>query len=102
MTTNITLNGITYAPVPVAAPGTRAVVVVDRGWIFAGNVVKDTSGMLTLSDAVHVFRWESIGFHGMLADPKNSKVTLKPMPFPVEIPAGSVIFQVPVTDNWGE
>jgi hypothetical protein len=37
---NVIIDGIEYAPV-VRAPGTRAVVVVDRGWIFAGDVTRE-------------------------------------------------------------
>ena len=37
--TNLNINGIEYAPVKPAT-GTRAVVVVDRGWIFAGDVTR--------------------------------------------------------------
>ena len=80
--------------------GSRAVVVADRGWIFAGNI-EDKGGFTVLHDAVHVLRWETIGFHGMLASPGNNKVTLRPMPYPVEIPAGAVIFRVPVPSGWG-
>lgn len=54
---NITLNGIEYTPVAVAATGTRAVVVVDRGWIFAGDVTRE-NGRIRLARAVHVFSWE--------------------------------------------
>ena len=80
--------------------GNRAVVVVDRGWIFAGDVRRE-NGRIYLSRAVHVFRWESIGFDGMLANPKSDKVTIKTLSNDVEIPAGSEIFSIPVGDQWG-
>ena len=80
--------------------GNRAVVVVDRGWIFAGDVT-EADGRITLTRAVHVFRWEGIGFDGMIREPKSNKVTLKLMPAPVVIPAGAEIFRVPVVSNWG-
>ena len=100
----MTLNGVRYVredAIPAAQPnGNRAVVVVDRGWIFAGDVTEN-DGKITLERAVWVFRWESIGFAGVLAEPKSSKVSLKPMPTPVEIPAGSEIFRCPVSDHWG-
>jgi hypothetical protein len=82
------------------AVGNRAVVVVDRGWIFAGDVRRE-NGRIYLSRAVHVFRWESIGFDGMIANPKSDKVTIKPLSNDVEIPAGSEIFSIPVGDQWG-
>ena len=79
--------------------GTRAVIVVDRGWIFAGDVTRE-NGRIKLSRAIHVFRWESIGFDGMIATPKNSKVTLKPLA-DVDMPANAEIFAIPVVDDWG-
>jgi aspartokinase-like uncharacterized kinase len=80
--------------------GNRAVVVVDRGWIFAGDVRRE-NGRIYLSRAVHVFRWESIGFDGMIANPKSDKVTLKLLSNDVEIPAASEIFCIPVDEQWG-
>ena len=40
----------------VAEPivGNRAVIVVDRGWIFAGDVTRE-NGRIKLSRAIHVF-----------------------------------------------
>jgi hypothetical protein len=34
---NVTIDGVEYAPVSARPTGTRAVVVVDRGWIFASR-----------------------------------------------------------------
>lgn len=78
--------------------GKRAVVVVDRGWIWAGDVTEE-NGRIYLDRAVWVFRWESVGFNGILKDP--SKADLRPVPNRVDIPAGSEIFRIPVEDNWG-
>lgn len=102
----IEINGVTYAPVGSnnsVPTGNRSVVVIDRGWIFAGNVETDEiTDELVIHDAIHVFRWESIGFTGVLSNPKDSKVTLKTCPYPVRVPACSVIFTVPVDENWGK
>ena len=40
---------------PASITGNRAVVVVDRGWIFAGDVTRE-NGRIKLSRAVHVFK----------------------------------------------
>lgn len=99
----IEVNGVKYVrrdSVPLRPTGNRAVVVVDRGWIFAGDVTRE-NGRITLTNAIHVFRWESIGFDGMIANPSSSKVTLKSLSNPVEIPEGSEIFLIPVSDDWG-
>ena len=58
MSNTININGIEYIPATEARPsivGSRAVVVVDRGWIFAGDVTRE-NGRIKLSRAVHVFR----------------------------------------------
>ncbi len=79
--------------------GNRAVIVVDRGWIFAGDVSRENC-RIKLSRAIHVFRWQSIGFDGMIANPKSDKVTLKPLA-DVDMPESAEIFAIPVPDDWG-
>jgi hypothetical protein len=93
---NVTINGIEYAPVK-KNEGTRAVVVVDRGWIFAGDVERK-NGRIYLARAVWVFKWESIGFAGVIADP--SKADIRRIT-DIELPDLSEIFSIPVHDSWG-
>ena len=95
----IVIDGVTYIPESSKPVGNRAVVVVDRGWIFAGDVVRE-NGRIKLSRAIHVVRWESIGFDGVIANPKSSKVVLKQIT-DVDIPEGAEIFCVPVSEDWG-
>ena len=87
-------------PPPAAAPSGRAVVVIDRGWIFAGDQSVTADGHLRLDNAVHVFRWEGQGFAAVVKDP-TTKTDLRPCD-PVEVPLGSVIFRVPVGASWGK
>jgi hypothetical protein len=100
----IEVNGVKYVRADQAAAtapsGIRAVIVVDRGWIFAGDVTQE-NGRIKLSRAVWVLRWESIGFDGMVRDPKSSKVQIRPVENGVDIPADAEVFRVPVVDNWG-
>lgn len=97
----ITIDDVKYIRADSQKPtGDRAVVVVDRGWIFAGDVTRK-DGRIYLDRAVWVFRWESIGFDAVIKDPKNSKVTLRKMSNPVEVPQASEIFSIPVESNWG-
>lgn len=98
----ITIDDVKYVradAVNVKPNGNRAVVVVDRGWIFAGDVTRE-NGRIKLSRAIHVFRWESIGFDGVIKNPKSNKVTLKPLA-DVDMPADAEIFSIPVDENWG-
>jgi hypothetical protein len=83
-----------------AETGNRQVIVVDRGWIFAGDATQ-TDTEITLSRVVHVFKWESIGFNGMISNPKSDKVDLRKMANQVKIPHASVIFAIPVSESWG-
>lgn len=100
MEQTIQINGVEYVradSVQAAKPnGNRAVVVVDRGWIFAGDVTRE-NGRIKLSRALHVFKWESIGFAKMV---ETAKADLRPIAA-VDIPADAEIFCIPVSDNWG-
>jgi len=78
----------------------RAVIVVDRGWIFAGDVTRE-NGRIILDRAIWVFRWESVGFDGVIKNPKSNYVTLRKMENKVEIPEASEIFCIPVDAEWG-
>jgi hypothetical protein len=100
---SITIDDTRYVRADTVKPipsGTRAVIVVDRGWIFAGDVTQE-NGRIKLTRAVWVFRWESIGFDGVIANPKSSKVTLRKLDSPVDIPVDGEVFRVPVADDWG-
>jgi len=101
----ITINGISYVradQVPTMAPihGKRAVIVVDRGWMVAGDVLEE-NGRIKLSRALHIFKFESVGFDGMIKDPKSKKVDLRPLSSGFDIPSDSEIFRVWVDDSWG-
>ena len=95
---SIIINGVEYVPANKKT-GTRAVVVVDRGWIFAGDVTRE-KGRIKLTNALHVFKWESTGFAGMIADTKKAKADLRKIA-DVDIPEGAEVFCVPVPDGWG-
>ena len=76
MSNTLTVNGVEYVRADsaiCAPPGSRAVVVVDRGWIFAGNVTRD-NGRITLSRAVLVFKWDSCGFAKIIENPQNADI----------------------------
>lgn len=83
--------------VVVKPNGNRAIIVVDRGWIFAGDVTRE-NGRIKLSRALHVFKWESVGFAGMIENTK--KADLRKIA-DVDIPEDAEIFCVPVSESWG-
>jgi len=92
------VDGVKY--VPESPNGDRAIVVVDRGWIFAGDVT-EKEGRIYLYRAVHVFSWQSGGFALLVSDPKKAGADLRPLSSPVDIPEGAEVFRVPVAQNWG-
>ena len=62
----VSINGVDYVradsvSVESKPTGNRCVVVVDRGWIFAGDVTR-ASGRITLTRAVWLRNWSDIGF----------------------------------------
>lgn len=77
--------------------GNRAIIVVDRGWIFAGDVIRE-NGRIRLSRALHVFKWVDVGFAGIIENTK--KADLRKIA-DVDIPEDSEIFCVPVSESWG-
>ena len=100
MENEIVVNGETYVKATAAPTGNRAVVVVDRGWIFAGDVTEE-GGRIYLDRAVWVFRWESVGFASVVADPVGSKADIRKMSTRVDLPSDAELFRLPVSDNWG-
>jgi hypothetical protein len=80
--------------------GNRHVVVVDRGWIFAGDLHEE-NGRIRLTRAVWVFRWEGVGFDGMLSDPNSRHVQIRRLHNDVDIPADAEVFRIPVGESWG-
>ena len=98
--TTIQIDNVSYVradSIKAAPTGNRAIIVVDRGWIFAGDVKRE-NGFITLTRALHVFKWESVGFAGMIENTK--KADLRPIA-DVQIPEGAEIFAVPVHESWG-
>ena len=77
--------------------GNRAIIVVDRGWVFAGDVTRE-NWRIKLSRALHVFKWESVGFAGIIENTK--KADLRKIA-DVDIPEDAEIFSVPVSESWG-
>lgn len=99
MTDSITVNGVEYVPASNKPIGNRAIVVVDRGWIFAGDMTRN-NGRILLENALHVFSWKSLGFAGMVDDPKKANADLRKIA-DVDIPEGAEVFCVPVNSKWG-
>jgi hypothetical protein len=102
----LTINGTNYVREDTTTkPGKRAVVVIDRGWIYAGDVEHYEDPILgkrlRLTRAVHVFGWKSCGCEVVVDKGKASGADLRPCAGPVDVPADAEIFRRPVGDDWG-
>lgn len=101
----VTINGVQYVradSVSAAVPsGNRAIIVADRGWIFAGDVER-SGGRIILTRAVHVRSWQSIGFDGLIdSNGRGPSVVVKKLSKPVDMPEDAELFSIPVADEWG-
>lgn len=95
----ITVNGIEYTPVGTIPTGNRHIVVVDRGWIFAGDMTRE-NGRIYLSRVVWIFKWTGCGFAAVVEDPVAAKADIRPFN-DIDIPEASEIYSIPVSENWG-
>jgi hypothetical protein len=100
------INGVKYVREDTTTkPGKRAVVVIDRGWIYAGDVEHYEDPILgkrlRLTRAVHIFKWALCGFEAVVAKGKDSGADLRPCAGSVDVPADAEIFRRPVGDDWG-
>lgn len=96
MVSKIKIDDVEYIRADAVHTGNRCVVVVDKGWIFAGDVERK-EGRILITNAIHVFKWDSIGFAKMI---ETEKADLRPI-YSLNIPEASEIFCVPVHDKWG-
>jgi hypothetical protein len=99
----IVVDGETYvkrSSVQTVPAGLRVVLVVDRGWIFAGDLTEE-NGRIYLDNAVWVFGWKEVGFAAVVADAKKSKADIRPLSTRVDVPAASEVFRLPVGPDWG-
>lgn len=101
----ININGVEYvkkSDIPEAAPtGDRAVIIADRGFVYAGNMTRQEDGSILLTNAVNVRKWDKNGIGGLLSNPVTAGATLDPVAYPIEFPAGTVLQIVSVPESWG-
>lgn len=98
MTTVITVDGVQYRKIEQPI-GNREIVVLDRGFIFVGNVSNEGENTLRISNAQNIRKWEQNGFGGMCLNPKDAMTTCDPCA-DVICSVSAPIFRVPVPDDW--
>ncbi len=77
--------------------GDRHIVVLDRGWIFIGDLSQDEKGVYTLSNAHNIRKWSKEGFGGLTLGMKNSGATIDKC---AAMRFKDMIFAVPVSKDW--
>ncbi|MCP3882373.1 MAG: hypothetical protein GY701_28860 [Sulfitobacter sp.] len=96
---DVTIDGVIFTP--KKRLGARHIVVLDRGWIFVGDLSRDEDGNYRLTNAANIRKWSSGGFGGLTRDPKGSGAVLDPSE-DLRFDATAPLFTVPVEDSWNE
>lgn len=107
MKNEIEINGDVYVKKNDSG-GQRCLVVVDRGWIYAGDVYDEMHAVaghrIKIRNALWVFHWDRIGLDGVLKNPNHDDVTIKKLPdgaSTVDMPGDAEVYRIPVPDGWG-
>jgi hypothetical protein len=81
------------------ATGDRYIVVIDRGWIFAGELSCPENDIYTLTNCVNVRKWEKGGFGALSRGAKTAGATLDETA-PLKFHRSAMIFCVPIVEGW--
>ena len=84
------------------AQGDRHIAVLDRGWIFAGNMSLDKeTGVYTMTNCANIRRWTKGGFGAVTQSVKESGATLDKCAT-IKFHARAMILCVPIGSDWDE
>ena len=78
--------------------GDRHLVVLDKGFIFAGNLSKKDD-VYTLTNCFNVRKWSTGGFGGLSKSANESGATLDPSA-PIRFEPRAMVFCVPISGDW--
>ena len=80
------------------AEGDRHLVVLDRGWIFAGDMsLKDN--VYTVVNCKNVRKWGKGGFGALTKSASLAGATLDECE-PIRFKSSALIFAVPIAEDW--
>ena len=84
------------------AQGDRHIAVLDRGWIFAGDMSLDTdTGVYTMTNCVNIRKWTKGGF-GALSRSVVDSGAISDKCATIKFHARSMILCVPIGGDWDE
>jgi len=81
--------------------GDRHLVVLDRGWVFVGDLSQDDHGIFTINNCQNVRKWSSGGF-GLLSQSATKAGAVLDGCAPIRFEKSARIFVVPVSGDWDE
>ena len=81
--------------------GNRNIVVLDKGWIFVGNLANNGDETFSLSNVCNLRKWQAGGFGMVVTEPAKAQVTLDKCG-DINFRSASVIFTAPISENWGK
>lgn len=95
---NITIDGVTYAPVTDDSTK-RQIVVVEGRWNIVGDVTEHDDGSLTITDGAVIIYWGTTEGLGELArDGATDDTRLGPVPT-CTVPAHAVLLRIDVESD---
>ena len=95
------IETITAATASCAA-GDRHIAVLDRGWIFAGDMSFDPdTKTYTMTSCVNVRKWQLGGFGALSKGASNANATLDECA-PIRFHTSALILAVPIGSDWNE
>jgi len=78
--------------------GDRHIVVLDRGWIFVGNLSED-DGIYTLRHAFNSRKWERGGFGGLTKSATDSGAVMDECA-PIGFRGDAMVLWVAIPESW--
>ena len=81
--------------------GDRHIVVLDRGWIFVGDLSQDEHDIFTITNCKNVRKWNKGGF-GLLSQSATKAEAVLDDCVPIRFEKSARILVVPVAGDWDE
>jgi len=78
--------------------GDRHICVLDRGWIFVGNLTREDN-VCTISNPINVRRWQG-GFGKITEGAKTAQAVLDKCESVIRFDASAIKFVVPISETW--
>ena len=84
------------------AAGDRHIAVLDRGWMFAGDMALDEeTGVYTMTNCVNVRKWTEGGFGGLSRSATGAKAVLDKCTS-IRFHRSALILAAPIVSDWDE